>query len=103
MKRTTYKKRSDTLGRIKKLCSGSLSILFFLALPAVCLNAADEGERLFEQKCGKCHGIGKSKSKGMTEKGWRSTVLRMISNGADISRDDSEKIIAHLAKNYPGK
>ena len=103
MKKASYEKRSDTRGQIKKLCRGSLAVLFFLALPAASFSAADEGERLFEQKCSKCHGIGKSKSKGMTEKEWRSTVLRMISNGADISRDDSEKIIAYLAKNYPKK
>lgn len=88
---------------IRKSCAGFLSGLFLLAAPALCLNAADEGQGLFEKKCGTCHGLGKSTSKGKTDKQWRTTVLRMIENGADISRDDAEKIIAHLAKNYPKK
>lgn len=103
MGETSRVQKSDTLRRTRNFCCGLFSVLLFLAISAVSLSAADEGERLFEQKCGKCHGIGKSRSKAMTEKEWRSTVLRMIGNGADISRDDTEKIIAYLAKNHPRK
>lgn len=88
---------------IKKSSQGLLSALFLLASAALCFGAADEGQRLFEKKCSACHGIAKSSSKGKTDKEWRSTVLRMIEKGADVSRDEAEKIIAHLTKSYPKK
>lgn len=80
-----------------------VSVMFLFAGPAVCLGAADEAQKLFESKCSSCHGIRKSTSKGMNEAQWRSTVLRMKSNGADLSREEMDKITAYLAKNYPGK
>lgn len=98
-----YIKRSGIRAVKRKLCRQSLILLLFFAVPAVALSAADDGERLFQLKCSSCHGAGKSKSKGMTEKEWRSTVLRMISNGAVISREDTDKIVSYLAANYPKK
>ncbi len=86
-----------------RVAAFSISILFIFAGSAVSSRAADEGQQLFEQKCSKCHSIKRATSKVKTEGQWRSTVLRMKGNGADLSREDIEKITAHLAQNYPKK
>lgn len=96
-------KQTNIINLIAKIGWIAFSALFFFAGSAVCSGATDEGERLFEKKCSTCHSIKKPKSKAMTEAEWHSTILRMKSNGADLSRQDIEQIVAHLAKNYPRK
>jgi mono/diheme cytochrome c family protein len=103
MKIARHGERPDGLGRIRKLCRGSLTVLFLFAGPALCFGAADEGQKLLEQKCTSCHGPKKWVSKGMNEAQWRSTILRMKSNGANLSQQDMEKLTAYMAKNYPAK
>ena len=103
MKKTRHAEGPDALGRIKKLCRGSLIVLLFFASPALCFGAADEGQKLLEQKCTSCHGAKKWTSKSMNEARWRSTILRMKSHGADLSQQDIEKLTAHMTKNYPAK
>jgi mono/diheme cytochrome c family protein len=103
MKIARHVEGSDALGRIKRFCGGSLAVLFFFAGPALCFGAADEGQKLLEQKCASCHGMKKATAKGRDEAKWRSTILRMKGNGADLSQQDIETLTAYMAKNYPAQ
>ncbi len=80
-----------------------LAFCFLFAGSALCFGAADEGESLFKNKCGSCHSINKSKSKAKSEKDWRSTVMRMVGHGADLSRQEIDLVVSYLSQNYPAK
>jgi cytochrome c5 len=79
------------------------AFVFFLAVSFVCAASAEEARSLFEKKCSACHGIDRPKSKAKTPAEWRSTVLRMKSNGAAINDDQVRIIVEYLATNYPKK
>ena len=79
------------------------AFVFFFTVSFVCVASAEEAQSLFEKKCSACHRIDRPKSKAKTPAQWRSTVLRMKSNGAAINDDQVRIIVDYLAKNYPKK
>jgi mono/diheme cytochrome c family protein len=58
------------------------------------------GMALFENNCGKCHGLERSKSKNKSKNEWETTVFRMKKNGATITADEANLIIKYLSEAY---
>jgi len=87
---------------MRSFCSIA-AFVFVFAVSFICVASAEEAQSLFEKKCSACHGIDRPKSKAKTPAEWRSTVLRMKSNGAAINDDQVRIIVEYLAKNYPKK
>jgi cytochrome c5 len=70
--------------------------VFFLStiLCPAAEKVGNNGKTLFENNCGKCHNLDRSKSKKKTKDEWETTILRMKKNGATIT-DDEAKIITN--------
>jgi cytochrome c5 len=62
---------------------------------------AEDGQGLFEQKCGTCHTASRSTSQQKTAREWQRTVSRMKNvHGASITDDEAKTIVEYLAKNH---
>ena len=60
---------------------------------------ADEARKLFEDKCGVCHGLDRPLSKNKDKEGWESTVNRMQQkSGSGISEDEAATIARYLSE-----
>jgi competence protein ComEA len=53
--------------------------------------------------CTQCHASGVVTSQQKTRDDWAQTVTTMISNGADVSDADFDKVVDYLAKSFPAK
>jgi mono/diheme cytochrome c family protein len=58
------------------------------------------GKDLFEQRCHTCHELNTVTVQRLSADDWRTTVQRMIMNGAQLTEPESEQIIAYLTKMY---
>lgn len=65
------------------------------------MGTALDGKTLLEDRCTECHGLSRTTSKSKTLDEWRTTVERMISNGANLNTDEQEVLINYLAQTYP--
>jgi mono/diheme cytochrome c family protein len=62
-------------------------------------NPAD-GQTLMQQRCSVCHSVSLNKSDHKTADQWKTTVDRMISNGAQLTSQEEQTLIDYLAQNY---
>lgn len=77
------------------------TISIFAPVQEISAQEAKGPEDLFESKCSICHASQKAKSKKKTRDEWEATVMRMKNvNGAPVSDEAAQIIIAYLAKNY---
>lgn len=61
--------------------------------------AAEQGEELFEKKCGMCHPLSRTLSQNQDRDGWTKTVTRMREvNGSPITDKEAKAIVDYLAK-----
>jgi len=58
------------------------------------------GKNLFEQRCHTCHELNTVTVQRLSADDWRTTVQRMVMNGAQLTDQESEQIIAYLTKTY---
>lgn len=58
------------------------------------------GKELFVQRCHTCHELNTVTVQRLSGNDWRVIVERMIQNGAELSEQESEQIIAYLTKMY---
>ena len=64
---------------------------------------ADDGKKLFEERCSACHKLSRPEGYGGTDP-WQSSVGRMIdTHGAKIVPEDAAKIVAYLDRAHPLK
>lgn len=62
---------------------------------------AGSAKRLFEKRCGACHGLDRATSQRRTAQEWERTVLRMKDSlGAPLTDQEARTIIEYLSKNY---
>jgi len=61
---------------------------------------AIDGKTLLETRCTACHSLDRVQSKSATADGWKSTVDKMIQNGAKISEEEAIVLVKYLAENY---
>jgi len=60
-----------------------------------------DGETLVEERCTKCHDLGRVERAKKTEEEWQATVERMVGKGAQLNQAEQELVIKYLAETYP--
>ena len=88
----------------------AVTILLSSTLAALAQGAADassklppgDGRDLVLKNCSKCHTPEIVMGQGFDAKGWQGVIDQMVTNGADASDEDFAKIVAYLAKSFPG-
>jgi cytochrome c5 len=63
--------------------------------------AALEGKSLLEERCTRCHDLGRVERAKKTEEEWKATVERMVGKGAQFNEAEQEVVIQYLAETYP--
>lgn len=62
--------------------------------------AVHPGEALVSGRCGSCHSLGLIENAKYDEAGWKTTVDRMVNNGATLNDEQKIQVADYLAKNY---
>jgi cytochrome c5 len=76
-------------------------------VPATAAPATEEipttldGKSLVEERCTKCHDLGRVKRAKKTEEEWKATVERMVGKGAQLNQAEQELVIKYLTETYP--
>jgi hypothetical protein len=68
--------------------------------PASGSSGSPDGQTLMQQRCSICHSVGRVTSQHETADQWRSTVNRMVANGAQLNSREEQTLIDYLAQNY---
>jgi cytochrome c5 len=63
--------------------------------------AALDGKSLVEERCTKCHDLGRVEKAKKTEEEWKATVERMVGKGTELNQAEQEAVIKYLAETYP--
>lgn len=63
--------------------------------------AAIEGKTLLQERCTRCHDLGRVERARKTEEEWKATVERMVGKGAQLSQAEQELVIQYLTETYP--
>lgn len=76
------------------------ALIAYLAGGASTSMAAPDGATLVATVCTACHSDERIVSKDKDEAGWTATVDRMISNGASLTAEERDVVIAYLVATY---
>ena len=104
--------------RILAVFTMMLLVLLLGSLLAACGGARDEtavptkeqeeatpamldGKSLLEERCTRCHDLGRVERARKTEEEWKATVERMVGKGAQLNEAEQELVIRYLAETYP--
>ena len=60
-----------------------------------------DGQSLVQERCTKCHGLGRIIQARNTDKGWKAPVKRMVNKGAQLNATEQEEAVQYLAETYP--
>ena len=60
-----------------------------------------DGKSLVEERCTKCHDLGRVERAKKTEEEWKATVERMVGKGAELDQAEQELVIKYLQETYP--
>jgi hypothetical protein len=58
------------------------------------------GQALMQARCSVCHSLERVTTSHKTADQWKTTVDRMINNGAQLSPQEEQTLINYLAQNY---
>ena len=58
------------------------------------------GQALMQTRCSVCHSVSRITSTHKTADQWKTTVDRMINNGARLSAQEEQTLVTYLAQNY---
>jgi mono/diheme cytochrome c family protein len=73
-------------------------VIVLISSVAFASASEQEGKKLFEKKCKKCHPLERALEKNKDLEGWKRTAKRMAGYSSwEISSEDSEKIAEYLA------
>src|ERR1700682_1745954 len=61
------------------------------------------GKEIVATNCATCHAIDRVTRAGYDAEGWRNVVAMMVNAGAKLPPDQTNAVVAYLAKNYPPK
>jgi hypothetical protein len=59
-----------------------------------------DGQTLMQQRCSVCHSLNRVTTAHKTAADWKTTVDRMINNGAQLSPAEEQTLVNYLAQNY---
>ena len=62
--------------------------------------SASNGQALMQDRCSVCHSLSRVVSAHHTAAEWKITVDRMINQGAQLSPQEEQALIAYLSTNY---
>jgi cytochrome c5 len=68
--------------------------------PTVAPSTAGGGEALLNERCTKCHSLGRVTSAKKTAADWENTVTRMVGKGASLTSEEQKVLVEYLAKTY---
>jgi mono/diheme cytochrome c family protein len=68
--------------------------------PASSSGSSADGQALMQQRCSVCHSLNRITSAHHTAAEWKTTVDRMINNGAQLSPAEEQTLVDYLAQNY---
>lgn len=60
-----------------------------------------DGRSLLEERCTRCHDLGRVERARKTEEEWKATVDRMMGKGAQLGQAEQTLVIQYLAETYP--
>ena len=60
-----------------------------------------DGKSLVEERCTKCHDLGRVERAKKTEEEWKATVGRMVGKGTQLNEAEQELVIQYLTETYP--
>jgi len=60
-----------------------------------------DGKSLLEERCTRCHDLGRVERAKKTEEEWKATVDRMVGKGAQLDQAEQTLVIRYLAETYP--
>jgi len=60
-----------------------------------------DGKALTEERCTQCHDLQRVQAAKKSADGWKTTVDRMIRNGAQLNNAEKTAVIDHLTEAYP--
>ena len=58
------------------------------------------GQALMQERCSVCHSTSRITNSHKTAEQWKSTVDRMINNGARLNAQEEQMLVDYLAQNY---
>lgn len=58
------------------------------------------GQALMQARCSVCHSTDRITNSHKTADQWKSTVDRMINNGAQLNAQEEQTLVDYLAQNY---
>jgi len=59
-----------------------------------------EGQTLMQLRCSVCHSLNRVTSTKKTAEQWKTTVDRMINNGAQLTPSEEQTLVNYLAQTY---
>jgi hypothetical protein len=62
--------------------------------------SASDGQTLMQARCSVCHSVSRIKSAHKTAEEWKTTVDRMINNGAQLTTQEEQTLVDYLAQHY---
>ena len=68
--------------------------------PASSISSTADGQALMQQRCTVCHSADRITSAQKTAAQWKTTVDKMINNGAQISPAEEQILVNYLAQTY---
>lgn len=68
--------------------------------PPAAQPAALDGKALAQERCTACHSFDRIQNAPKTADEWKTTVDRMIGNGAKLNADEAMAVVDYLSKTY---
>ena len=59
-----------------------------------------DSKTLLQERCTRCHDLGRVERASKTEEQWKATVERMVGEGAMLNQAEQEAVIQYLAETY---
>jgi mono/diheme cytochrome c family protein len=87
-------------GTLLASCSSSSSPTPTASGASASGSSAAAGQNLMETRCSVCHSTTRITSSHKTADQWKTTVDRMINNGAQLTAQEEQTLIDFLAQNY---
>ncbi len=68
--------------------------------PASSGGSSAGGLALMQQRCSVCHSLSRVTSVQKNASQWKTTVARMVNNGASLTPAEEQALVNYLAQNY---
>ncbi len=86
------------MNRVTAFMTSLAVVAVFLFSVSIHAAIEEEGERLLQLRCMKCHDLKRITDSDKDRDGWENTVRRMMSIGARVSPAEKETLINYLAR-----